>query len=107
MTGTTSFITSLASAIEANAASLGGVAGVWLFGSAITSREARDVDLLVIYRTDEVSPDRAGSRVEALERVVAEVSGLPAHVVLLSEREAEETAFAAREGGVLLYSARA
>jgi predicted nucleotidyltransferase len=103
MRETTSFVTSLASAVEAVAAPVDGIVSVWLFGSAVSSSRPSDVDLLVIYRPAELAPVEASNLRAVLESAVERVSDLDADVVVLSESEAFEVDFVRRERAQCLY----
>jgi predicted nucleotidyltransferase len=98
-----SFTTSVALAIEAAAPDIPGVSEVWLFGSALISAAPRDIDLLVVYVPDVISPTQAMSLRAPLRRAIARVSSLKVHLVLLSEGEALETGFADAEGAVRVF----
>jgi len=64
-----------------------------IFGSALTSGEPRDIDLVLIYDVTRVTVTQA---IEVRKKVcdgLVQATGIPADVVLLSSTEAEETKF--------------
>lgn len=103
----TSSSTNLRSAVESTvgrtAPDLSGLREVWLFGSALHSADAGDVDLLVVYDGDVIAAADAVSHRASLDRAMQDVLGLHAHVVLLNPGEAKETRFAEREGAELVW----
>jgi predicted nucleotidyltransferase len=103
VTEASSFITRLAHAIEAIAAEFDGLVEVWLFGSALSSDQPADIDLLVVYRQDLLAPTAAASLREPVRHAVRQISDLDAHIVILNQSESAETSFAEHEGARLLY----
>lgn len=101
---THSLVTSLAAAVEQAVAKTTGVVAVWLFGSTLSAADPSDVDLLVVYRGDEIHPEKAALLRNPIRDALAHVTDLEADVVILSEVEAVETGFVNREGAQLLYS---
>lgn len=68
---------------------------VYLFGSALFSRQAADIDILLIY--DEYSPDEVAEYVDSVDKQLSPfLNGVPTHFTILSEDELAETGFLAR-----------
>lgn len=81
-----------------------GLEAVHLFGSGTWAAAPRDLDLLVVYRREVVSPADAGTLRGEIQAAIAGVPGLPrVEILLLTGEEATQSRFAERESAVELY----
>ncbi|MBK8913241.1 MAG: hypothetical protein IPM64_01340 [Phycisphaerales bacterium] len=73
--------------------SVAGVNGIepWMFGSALVSGDPGDIDLLLVYDSSIFSLERAIKTRRAIADLVAEATGLAADVLLLTQREVDQT----------------
>jgi predicted nucleotidyltransferase len=91
---TSSSITRLRSAVAPWAEETPGVVGIEIFGSALHCEDARDIDLLVVYDRNVVSPLDAARSVRSSLSKVAAVCDLPEiDVTLLTVTERAEPGF--------------
>lgn len=97
----TSSITSLRTNASSWAARTPAVSELHLFGSALRTDHPSDVDLLVVYDVDQIAPPKAQSLRLGLRDAVGE--GHKLDIMLLTEGESEQTAFAAEVGAEQLY----
>ena len=78
---------------------------VYLFGSALHRPDPQDVDLLVVYDPEVLPPALAGGLRDAVVRACLGATVHPVDLVMLTDEEAEQTDFAAREDARLIYQA--
>jgi predicted nucleotidyltransferase len=74
-----------------------------LFGSALSCEEPRDIDLLLIYDLAQLTVNHA---IEVRKRIcdaLVEATDIPADIVLLSTKEAEETQFLKKIHSVRIF----
>jgi len=64
---------------------------ICLFGSVLSSEVPQDLDILLVYRDDDIR--RAALHKARLYRYWSSVVALPLHIMMLSERELRETRF--------------
>ena len=69
---------------------------VWLFGSAYSEFEPRDIDILLIFDKTLHSHADAIRMRQRLAEAVAKEAGRQADILLLSQNEAKETAILSR-----------
>jgi predicted nucleotidyltransferase len=75
---------------------------VYVFGSALSSAQPKDIDILVVYDPMVCSPSRAYAYHEQFLNQLAEMIELPIDITLLSKTEADETRFVESESCVPL-----
>jgi predicted nucleotidyltransferase len=101
---TTSFITSLRSALEATPRPEG-LLELWLFGSSTHSENPADVDILLVYDDACLDPRRARSVLDpTIRRALAAVTDRELDLVLLTATEEQELRFAERENALLVIA---
>lgn len=75
-------------------------ASVFVFGSALISRNPNDLDLLVVYDPAECPPSQARDKSESLASELTRGLELQPHVVVLTKSEEQEVQFVQSEGCV-------
>jgi predicted nucleotidyltransferase len=83
---------------------LAGVDSVHLFGSALSSSDPQDVDLLVVYDRHTVRPTDAGRLRDTIVSLLGPTTAPPIHIVLLTREEETSTHFAASENAEILFT---
>lgn len=77
---------------------------LYLFGSALRTVHANDLDLLIVYDKKFLSIAEALSLRRSLSKAVSADLGIGADCVLLTIQEAEQTNFGQMEGAALVSS---
>jgi predicted nucleotidyltransferase len=73
-------------------------AAVFVFGSALTSKNPNDLDLLVVYDPEACPLEQARDKALKLASELSGEIGLQPHVVVLTESEERSVRFIQREG---------
>jgi hypothetical protein len=97
------WITRLRAEIEDAGVELPNGLRLLLFGSARTSPDPSDLDLLLVYDSAHVTPLEAISAKNTLIASMSSRLNRPMHFCLLSEAEAKQTRFISQEGAEAVF----